>query len=67
MVSSVQAADVGQEAAARLAAQRQRETKRWSLFFSVAGAFAASAVLWLLIILAISWVGDVSARMFGAG
>jgi hypothetical protein len=64
MVSSVRA-DVGQEAAAQLAAQRQRETKRWSLFFSVFGAFAASAVLWAGIFWLVGWVGDVSARLFG--
>lgn len=63
MVSSV-SADVGQEAAARLAAKRQREAKRWSLFLSVFGAFAASGVLWVLIILAIGWVGDVTSRLF---
>lgn len=64
MVSSVPTS-VGQEPSAHLAAQRQRETKRWSLFFSVFGAFAASALLWGGIFLLVRWVSDVTARLFG--
>lgn len=50
------------EVEAGSAARRQRETQRWSLFLSVFGALAASAVLWALLIVGVSaamgWVNS---------
>lgn len=62
MVSSVRS-QVGEPGS--VAAQRQREAKRWSLFLSVFGALAASALLWVGIFLLIGWVGRATAGLFG--